>query len=566
MMQQKTRSSRTGPVRRASLNVEALEARFLPAGPSGLVTAMLDPKTGVLMLQGDAGNNSVRITTSPFGQGLIRVQGQAFTSINAVTFTDFALSSITSITVNFALGNTTSLTVTGFTIPGNLRITGGGGGADTFSITNFNSNQIILNAGPSNNTITLNAVRNGNTVITTNAGVDTITVGASTIGSASLSSGTGKGDQISLTGSTVGNLNVTQGIVNGGFGTPALNTVLNVVGNTLGRATINVLSGRDGDNAIGATVNVNNNTLTSNAANAAGLPGGSVPVGGIPLSNPPSLIVNVNANNAGPSSTDSVYRITVSNNTFSTGAPAVLYNGSFKAQVGNAQNSGDKVATSTVTITQMPGVNDFTLSTGANFDNITLDTITARQLNSFHGNNIKNYTLQNTTVAGPVDVEFDDAAGTITLNNILVSVTPIDLALGRAADLSLALGNQANGTVTLSNLNVGRNLMVTNGNGDTMFNFLNDVVGQDLIFGATPGLLDTGMEMLMFTNVKVLNQLAVALATGLKAVSAQNTQVFGGGMIVAGGGVSPNSNVFWDQGGNFGFFVEGFDNFLFGAP
>ncbi len=570
MMQQKARKSRIIPTQRASLHVEALETRVLPAGPSGVVTAVLNPTNGVLTLQGDSGNNNVRIIPSPFGPGLIRVQGQAFTSINAVTFTDFTLSSITSITVNFALGNATSLTVTGFSIPGNLRITGGAGGADTFSISNFNSNQLILNAGASNDTVTVNAVRNGNTMITTSTGTDTITVGASNIGMAMINSSTGTGDQISVTGSTVGSLNVTQGNPSGFFGAAGANDVLNVVGNTLGRATLNVLSGRSGDNAIGATVNVNNNTLTSNAANSGGLPGGSVPIGGIPLSIPSTLILNVNANATTglPLAPASVYRISVVNNTFSTGAPAVLYNGSLKVQVGDAENTSPAVTTvaaSTLTVSQITGVNDATVMTGANFDNITLGSITARQLTSNNGNNTKNYTFQNTTVAGPTNVLFGSNAGEVTLNNILVSVTPIDLALGRAADLTLMLGNQANGTVTVSNLNIGRNLTVTNGNGDTMFNFFNDAVGQDFIFGATPGLNDTGMEMLMFTNVKVLNQLAVALSTGLKAVSAQNTMA-AFGQMVANGGFTPNSNVFWDQGGNAGFFVDGFDNFLVGPP
>src|SRR5207248_5982501 len=99
-MMQKVRNRGNRPMQRAVLNVESLEERTLLTGPSGVVTAMLNAKNGQLMLQGDAGNNSTKILASPLGGGLIRVSGVAFTSINGVTFTDFTLSSITSIMVN----------------------------------------------------------------------------------------------------------------------------------------------------------------------------------------------------------------------------------------------------------------------------------------------------------------------------------------------------------------------------------------------------------------------------------------------------------------------------------
>src|SRR5262245_58843574 len=126
-MVQKSRSS---PVR-GRLNVEPLEDRTVPSGPSGVVTAMLGPTNGIIMIQGDGGNNALKISASPLGANLLRVAGVGFTSVNGVSFTDFTLSSITNITVNFLNGNE-NLTVQGVSIPGNLQVTAGNGG-NTFS-------------------------------------------------------------------------------------------------------------------------------------------------------------------------------------------------------------------------------------------------------------------------------------------------------------------------------------------------------------------------------------------------------------------------------------------------
>ncbi len=580
MMQQKVRNRRLHSLRQTSLNVEALEDRFLPAGPSGVVTAMLDPKTGVLMLQGSAaGNNSVRITPSPIA-GLIRVQGQAFTSINAVTFTDFALSSITSIDVSLPTGGFTSLTVTGFSIPGNLRITGGAGAADTYSITNFNSNTISLTAGNSDNTITLNAVRNGRTEITTTGEkADNVTVSAATIGTATIDTKAGKADRVTLTGSTVGNLSITEGVFpqpSGPNGTspgvaaaPGVQNSLVVTGNTFGKATVNVLSRQVDNGAIGATVTISNNTLTSNAANAAGNFGGingAVPVGGLPVNNPPAFSLNVNAD---PSTGEPItvgdrqtYRVTVSNLVFNTGAPAVLYNGSANFQLGNATNTdGGDISTSILAISQVSGVNDFSLGVGANWNSITLDTLTARQLTTDTGNNAKDWTLRNTTHAGPAKAIFGNDAGNVLFNNIFGSVTPIDLALGRVPDLNVSFGNGTKGDPSFIDVNEGRDLNVTNGMGDTEFVFTRVNVGQNLTYRATPGLTNDGNETFRFTDVNVLNELSVILGMGVNSVSSERMRA-ATGVIMANMGNSPNSNVFFDLGGNSGFFVNGFDNFI----
>ncbi len=550
-MMQQSRKCRSRPLRR-TLTVEPLEDRVVPAGPNGVVTAVLNPTNGVLTLQGNGGNNTVRITPSPLSPNLIRVQGQAFTSINAVTFTDFTLSSITSLQVTF-LGGQDSLTVQGFSIPGNLRVTPGNG-VNTLTVSNFNSNTITLTGGNDGDTATVSQVRNGATNIMTGAGTDTVSVTAANLGSVNINTGTNN-DSVTVAGSTVGNLSITEGNQNA---IGSSNDVVSVTGNTIARATINVFNIKTGDAGV-ERVTISNNTFSSNAANAGGSIFGSVPS---------SLTVNVNANPAtGASLANSTYIVTLSNNSFNTGAPAVLNNGSLRVQVGTAIPANANNVASTVALSQLSGLNDATLVTGGNFNSVSLNNITARSLNTNVGGNSSNFSLTNTTVAGPLNASVGDGFTNVTLNNILVSVTPIDLALGRQADLTLSLGDAPlkMNNATLTNLNIGRNLTVTNGNGDTMFIFTNVVVGQTLTFGATPGKNDTGSETLMFNNVKVLDALMVQLATGIKAVSALNTTC-GFGMISANNGFSPNSNVFWDQGGNAGFFVDGFDNFLVGPP
>src|SRR5262245_53677044 len=106
MMQLKGRNRRFNRIKpfQSNLNLETLEDRLVPAGPSGVVKAMLD-MNGVLTVQAaDIGNHTIRIAPSPAGGGLIRVSGQAFTSVNSVTFAEFPLSAIASITVNLLTG------------------------------------------------------------------------------------------------------------------------------------------------------------------------------------------------------------------------------------------------------------------------------------------------------------------------------------------------------------------------------------------------------------------------------------------------------------------------------
>src|SRR5438105_8452878 len=153
--------------------LEVLEDRTLP---SGVVTAVLTPTTGVLTIVGDAGNNNITITQLPgFPTTLVptlRVAGVVtipsappfvpdFTSVNSVTFTDFTLSSITSINIDFTQGGNDKITMNGFVLPNNITIAANGAAnnTDTFLLSNLTANRItIANAGAAKNTISLSSV------------------------------------------------------------------------------------------------------------------------------------------------------------------------------------------------------------------------------------------------------------------------------------------------------------------------------------------------------------------------------------------------------------------------
>src|SRR5262249_12435871 len=152
----------------------------------------------------------------------------------------------------------------------------------------------------------------------------------------------------------------------------------------------------------------------------------------------------------------------------------------------------------------LSALNDASLTAGHNFDAILLNALTARSLNVSVGASVNNFSLSNTTVAGTLTAALGDNANNVTLNNILTSVTPIDLALGRMADLNLALGNNT-GTATLNALNVGRNLNIMAGNGNnSMFMINNSAVGQDMNF-----TLGGGNNFILMDTLKVLDMLFI---------------------------------------------------------
>src|SRR5919197_1341934 len=94
-MLRKSREGRTGPLRQ-NLIVEALEDRTLP---DGVVTAVLDPATGLLQVTGDGRDN--QFTIAPSGPDQIRVFGDlgTATSVNGGASADFPLSAVTDVRV-----------------------------------------------------------------------------------------------------------------------------------------------------------------------------------------------------------------------------------------------------------------------------------------------------------------------------------------------------------------------------------------------------------------------------------------------------------------------------------
>jgi hypothetical protein len=116
--------------------------------PNG-VAAASNTDTGLLSISGDTGNNV--ITIKQIAPGVIRVSGDAVappavpTKVNGTTSADF--SSINAISLQF-LGGNDRVTVTGFSLSGDLSLIAGSG-SDTFTLDTLTANRITLTAtGP----------------------------------------------------------------------------------------------------------------------------------------------------------------------------------------------------------------------------------------------------------------------------------------------------------------------------------------------------------------------------------------------------------------------------------
>jgi hypothetical protein len=564
-MLRKSRIGRIAPNPRPLL-VEALEERTLL---TGVVLASIDVPTGRLQVVGSASaDNAFTIAPSPLA-GMLRVSGDAgtATAINGVGFSDFRLSSITSINMTLGTG-TDKVTFQGvFGIPGNVNISYNNP-ADTFSFTNFTANSInVLFAGSAaffppgaggtgtgigtgtggstggttgggtgtsgthttgsgNNTgllfdpVTLTGVRTGSLVIVTGMGSDSVTLSASTSGATTIITPGAGNDSISISGCTLGNLTATAGDGN---------NVISVTGTPMARATIT--SGR-GSN----TVTLNNDTFSSNAATPA-----------------LSVSVGVGGQNS--------HTIALSNLVFSTNAPNVLFNGSMAVSVGDAlvpvATTTPPILASKLTVSHVSGANDVTVTAGQNWNLIDVDNVSARSVNvgttaNPLGANTTNLTLNTLTVTGPINVNAGANTQNVQLAGITTFVSAIDLALGRLADVTLNFGN-GTGSVMLNSFSVGRNLSIANGNGSTMFMITNGSVGQNLSLTA-----GNGTSTVVLDTVSVLNQLFVQLGLGFNVFAAHNVQC-GFGTVDGGPG---GSNVYFNQGGNFGFVLLDFSGFV----
>jgi hypothetical protein len=542
-MSQRSRKSRVHSLQR-TLSIEALEERTLLTVSNGIVLAGLNPFTGLLTVQGDAGNNSVVIAPSST-PGNISVSGVPFTSVNSVRSVNFPLAAATGSGVNFLNGNN-NLSVAGLNLPGNLAVNAGTG-VNTFSVANSSANSVTFNTGNGGNAINLNSVKTGAVAITTGTGpsTDSINLNGVTVGTAAINSGAANAN-IGISGQTIGNLSVNAGAP-GQAGAPAVS----VNNSVIGKANINVTGVAPAGSA--STVNLSNLTITSNAANAAGNVGGVAPS---------SLNVQVGSGTPGvPTS----YNVTLSNLVFNTGSPSVLNNGSASIHLGNAAVPSDVTPPSTLNVSGLSGANNLSISAGQNVDTVALNSIAVNSLHTTVGNNNTNFSLTNANVAGPVHLSFGANAGNVSVTNVTTAVTPLDLALGRPADMTLNFGANP-GSVALNGLNVGRNLSVgsggSSGDGGLMLAATNVTVGQDLNLNTT-----SGNNPVLLGTVNVANQLSVGLGTAGGSSLGNNTVVASNVTSAFGsitGGATGSSNVFWNVGGNSGFFVNNFGNFITG--
>jgi hypothetical protein len=144
-MMHKNRSNRISPLRR-TLTVEALEERTLLTGN---VLASLNATTGLLTITGDSGNNQFALAPASDNTGALRITGTA-TTINGATTADFTLAQVKAITMVLA-GGLDNVTLTGFSIPGQVTITYGNP-QDVFATSNFSAaaiTQVLVNTGTS---------------------------------------------------------------------------------------------------------------------------------------------------------------------------------------------------------------------------------------------------------------------------------------------------------------------------------------------------------------------------------------------------------------------------------
>jgi hypothetical protein len=185
--------------------VELLEDRTLL---SGVVTALQDPATGLLTITGDQGNNHIKI--SQVSPGVLRVSGDInippppgrpdVTSVNGVTYHDFVLATVTGIKV-IMLDGTDRVTMTGFSIPGNISITAGSG-VDTFSLNSVQANAGSISiTGSGSDTVTETDVVAGASSITTGDGPATIVQNNVTLGFDFITAGNGN-NNVTITNST----------------------------------------------------------------------------------------------------------------------------------------------------------------------------------------------------------------------------------------------------------------------------------------------------------------------------------------------------------------------------
>ena len=251
-MSQKHRNRRI----KKNLSLEHLEDRMLL---SGNVTVLQNFPNGQLIIAGDNGNNALAIgQTNNLGVPTLTVVGSSITTplvmgnvtaIDAVAggVQNFALSSISSIVITEGNG-TNFISLSGFSIPGNITInvgtgvdtillnnisanvgaitiTGAGASQDTVSETNVIAGLNSIKTGTRAATITQNNVTKGFDFITAGPANNTITITNSrfapaprlyAIGQLNLVAGNGN-NTVTLDNISVGPANITLGNGNNNF-------------------------------------------------------------------------------------------------------------------------------------------------------------------------------------------------------------------------------------------------------------------------------------------------------------------------------------------------------------
>src|SRR5207237_5359032 len=146
------------------------------------------------------GDNAIAIIQS--SPGVLRVAGDVHippfpgrpdvTSVDGVGHHDFVLGSISAINVQMFNG-TDKVTMTGFSLPGNITINSGTG-VDTFVLNSIQTNAGIITitaSGASADTISLSSVVAGAAILSAGAGADAISLDKVQIGTVNITTGPG---------------------------------------------------------------------------------------------------------------------------------------------------------------------------------------------------------------------------------------------------------------------------------------------------------------------------------------------------------------------------------------
>jgi hypothetical protein len=531
------------PTRRIP-RLEVLEDRTLL---SGNVTATLNVNTGVLSIVGDIGNNNIQLTQiNPFGVAEIRVAGVLsipaappfapdFTSVNAVSFTDFTLSSITSMNIDFTQGGNDKVVmgtpVTGFTLPNNITISQNSAanpGTGTYTLNNITANKISIANTGGKNTVTLNTVQAGSLAVTEGGGADTVTLNGDVVGTATINTG-GGGDTVTIVNSPVGGppanrpafgvLTVNTGDAPaGGTNTIAMTgSSAGILSFTEGAGTTNHVTLTNSLVSVSAFIKTG---LVVNSADGKIIANDSVDVEGDTFKGSAGLVISQDATAVAPAG--AVHTTTIDDDTFTA-------SGALNVTVGDGVqyfiNSGDHTGTlipaleSHFFASDLTGIGTASISLGKYITFVTVgafdDTpVSANALTLTVGDNPMTIVV-NTVIAKNESITIGSAADagspaftttlagtvggneTVTVGNGFGNFTDSTNVGKAAAGNTPASGNQTitlgngNGNITITGF-VGGNQTVTVGNGTGTITITGGTTNEIFSFGGGHGTITLG--------------------------------------------------------------------------